>query len=62
MQAAGAPQPQQPAPPAAGPRPNLTVPQLLCFGAFACFALLALLASDSAEVSTRELAQMGTLT
>lgn len=59
---AGAPQPQQPAAPAAGSRPNLTVPQLLAFAAFVLYALLALLASDSATVSSRELAEMGTLT
>lgn len=61
---AAEPQPQQPAPPAptAGPRPKLTVPQLLAFAAFGLYALLALLASDGATVSSRELDEMGTLT
>lgn len=52
----------QPATGGAGPRPNLTLPQLLAFGAFVLFALLALLASDSAAVSSLERQQMGTLT
>ncbi|CAA9483384.1 MAG: hypothetical protein AVDCRST_MAG67-1099 [uncultured Solirubrobacteraceae bacterium] len=64
--AAGAAQPKQPPQPApqsgGTPRPNLTVPQLLAFGAFLLFALLALLASDSATVTSAELEQMGTLT
>jgi hypothetical protein len=62
---AAAPQPDpapQAGPPTAGPRPNLTVPQLLAFGAFLFYALLALFASDSARVSNAELEQMGTLT
>lgn len=62
---AGAAQPQpppQPAPPGRAARPDLTVPQLLAFGAFVLFALLALLASDSATVSSKELEEMGTLT
>lgn len=62
MEGAEAPQRQQPAPAAAGARPNLTIPQLLAFGAFVLYGLLALLASDSATVSSRELAEMGTLT
>lgn len=60
-----APQPKEPRPPApqtAGPRPNLTVPQLLAFGAFVLYALLALLASDSARVTAQELEEMGKLT
>lgn len=52
---AGAPQPQQPASPTAGSRPNLTVPQLLAFGAFGLHALPALFASDNATVSSRVL-------
>lgn len=59
---AGAPQPQQPVSPTAGSRPSLTVPQLLAFGAFGLYALLALFASDNATVSSRELEEMGTLT
>ncbi|MGH2943509.1 MAG: hypothetical protein ACRDLN_12130 [Solirubrobacteraceae bacterium] len=59
---AGAAQPQQPQPPTAGSRPNLTVPQLLAFGAFGLYAILALFASDSAQVSTRELDEIATLT
>jgi hypothetical protein len=62
---AGPAQPQQPQPAAAqssGQRPNLTVPQLLAFGAFVLFALLALLASDGSTVSPRELDEMGKLT
>lgn len=59
---AGAPQPQQPASPTAGSRPNLTVPQLLAFCAFALYALLALLSDDGATVSATEIEQMGTLT
>lgn len=54
--------PSEPAPPTAGPRPNLTVPQLLAFGAFGLYALLSLFASDSATVSSTELAEIGTLT
>lgn len=54
--------PSQPAPPGRAARPDLTVPQLLAFGAFVLFALLALLASDSATVSSAELDEMGTLT
>ena len=52
------PQPSQ----SGGQRPNLTVPQVLAFGAFVLFALLALLAADSATVSSTELEQMGKLT
>jgi hypothetical protein len=62
---AAAQQPEQAphtAPQAAGSRPTLTVPQLLAFGAFVLYALLALLASDSASVSSAELDEMGTLT
>jgi hypothetical protein len=62
---AGPAQPQQPppaAPQSSGPRPNLTVPQLLAFGAFVLFALLALLASDSSTVTSKELDEMGKLT
>ena len=43
-----------------GPRPNLTVPQLLAFGAFVFYALLALFATDT--VSPTELEEMGKLT
>lgn len=59
---AGAPQPQQPASPTTGSRPNLTVPQLLAFCAFALYALLALLSDGGATVSATEIEQMGTLT
>ena len=66
----GAPQPQAQQPPqapqaqpqTAGQRPNLTVPQLLAFGAFVFYALLALFASDSAQVSPKDLDEMGKLT
>lgn len=61
--AAGAQQPKQ-APPAeqggSGPRPNLTVPQLLAFAAFLFYALLALFASET--ISPTELEEMGKLT
>lgn len=43
-----------------GPRPNLTVPQLLAFAAFVFYALLALFATDT--ISPTELDEMGTLT
>ncbi len=43
-------------------RPNLTVPQLLSFAAFGLYALLALFADDSAEVTSKELEEMGTFT
>jgi hypothetical protein len=59
---AGAAQPQQPQPPSAEWRPNVTVPRLLAFGAFGLYAILALFASDSAEVSSRQLDEIGTLT
>lgn len=58
---AGAQQRQQAASQqSSGPRPNLTVPQLLAFVAFVFYALLALFATDT--VSPKELAEMGTLT
>ncbi len=53
--------PEQPAPPADAAtkqRPNVTVPQLLAFGAFLLFAVVALFASLSAT----EVEQMGKLT
>lgn len=62
MEGAGSGASQQRAPQTAGSRPNLTVPQLLAFGAFFLYALLALLASEGATVSAREIEQMGTLT
>jgi len=62
--ATGTQQPQQPPPAASqqrsGPRPNLTVPQMLAFAAFVFYALLALFATDT--ISPTELEQMGTLT
>lgn len=58
---AAARQPQQPASrQSSGPRPNLTVPQLLAFGAFAFYALLSLFATDT--ISPTELDEMGRLT
>ena len=61
MEGGGAPQPQQPASASAGQRPKLTVPQLLAFGAFGLYALLALL-SDDGTVSAKEIDEMGKLT
>jgi len=46
----------------AGSRPSLTVPQLLAFAAFGIYALLALIADDSAQVTSKELEEMGTFT
>jgi hypothetical protein len=43
-------------------RPNLTVPQLLAFAAFGLYTVLALFADDSAEVTSKELEEMGTFT
>ena len=56
---------QQPTPPAAptppassGPRPSLTVPQQLAFGAFVLYAVIALFA----DISPTEVDEMGKLT
>ncbi len=58
---AGAQQPQRAASQQrSGPRPDLTVPQLLAFAAFVFYALLALFATDT--VSPTELDEMGKLT
>ena len=58
---AGAQRPP-PTPASAGPRPKLTVPQLLAFAAFGLYAVLALFASDRGQVTSKELEEMGTLT
>jgi hypothetical protein len=59
----GAAPPQQKAPPAtaaasSGPRPELTIPQQLAFGAFVLYAALALFA----DISAAEVEDMGKLT
>lgn len=51
-----------PTPPTAVARPSLTVPQLLAFAAFGLYAVLALFASDSSQVTSKELEEMGKLT
>ena len=66
MEGGSAPPAQQPTPPAkpakpdgrGGPRPDLTVPQQLAFGAFVLYAAVALFA----DISPTEVEEMGKLT